>query len=370
VNSSASLFLSGVSLEKLSKAIHKVKVARGRNRFSVGGFFYRLRYRIGEYALRSFSVVMPWIPYRLLLLYTLVMARVTFTILWKYRRRMEENVAMALGDKISDRAERKALVWRAWKNFAQGVLDTAAIMHFSKDRIIATLPLEGEEHLKRALAKGKGVLALSAHLGPFTMIGGRLTASGYPFSAIVKHPRDERFARVIDAYRAHLGIHTISARPRREAVRGILKALRDNRIVLIIADEFKSGGVMVNFMGQSSPAPRGPASLALRTGAVTLPVFATRQPNGSLVLSIGPEIEPVQNGDLEQSVAATTAVYTRHLEEAISRYPDQWNWLGFPRDGRIPRSEIGRPEPPPGEPSPIPTGSALKASSKEQRAKS
>jgi len=353
LSSSASLFFSGVSLEKLSKGIHKVKVARGRNRFSLGRFFYGLRYRIGEYALRSFSVVMPWIPYRLLKLYTQVMARVTFAILWKYRQRMEENVVMALGDRIGGRAERKALIWRAWKNFAQGVLDTAAIMHFSKDRIIATLPLEGEEHLKRALAKGKGVLALSAHLGPFTMIGGRLAASGYPFSAVVKHPRDERFARVMDAYRAHLGIQTISARPRREAVRGILRALRDNGIVLIIADEFKSGGVMVNFMGQSSPAPRGPASLALRTGAVTVPVFATRQPDGSLVLSIGPEIEPVQADDLEQSVAATTALYTRHLEEAICRYPDQWNWLGFPRNGRIPRSEIGRPKSPPGERSPI-----------------
>ena len=195
---SASLFLSGVSLEKRDKGIHKLEVARSRNRSFVGRFFYGLRYRIGEYALRGFSVVIPWIPYHLLRLYTLLMARVTFTLLWKYRRRMEENVAMALGDRISDRAQRKALVWRAWRNFAQGVLDTAAIMHFSKERIVATLPLQGEEHLKRALAKGKGVLALSAHLGAFTLIGGRLAASGYPFSAVVKHPRDDSFARVID----------------------------------------------------------------------------------------------------------------------------------------------------------------------------
>ena len=89
-----------------------------------------------------------------------------------------------------------------------------------------------------------------------------------------------------------------------------------------------------------------------------------------MVLSIGPEIEPVHNDDLEESVAATTALYTRHLEEAISRYPDQWNWLGFPRDGRIPRSEIGRPEPALDEPSTIPSKPTLKPRSKELRAKS
>jgi lauroyl/myristoyl acyltransferase len=49
-------------------------------------------------------------------------------------------------------------------------------------------------------------------------------------------------------------------------VRGILKALRENRIVMIIADEFKSGDVMVDFFGMKLPAPRGPATMAIRTG--------------------------------------------------------------------------------------------------------
>jgi Kdo2-lipid IVA lauroyltransferase/acyltransferase len=215
-------------------------------------------------------------------------------------------------------------------------------MYFSKERIISTVILEGEDHLKEALARRKGVLALSAHLGSFTMIGARLAAGGYPFSVVVKHPGDDRFARLIDGYRAQIGIHTISAKPRREAVRGILRALRKNRIVLVIADEFKSGGVMVDFMGRILPAPRGPATLALRTGAVTLPMFATRRADGSLVLAIGPEIKPVETAQPEGSVGATTALYTRHLEEAIRRHPDQWNWLGFPRNGKLSREEDAR----------------------------
>jgi KDO2-lipid IV(A) lauroyltransferase len=174
------------------------------------------------------------------------------------------------------------------------------------------------------------------------MIGARLAAGGYRFSVVVKQPADERFARLIDDYRAQVGVHTISAKPRREAVRGILKALRENGIVLVIADEFKSGGVMVDFMGQPAPAPRGPATLALRTGAATLPMFATRRPDGSLVLAIGPELERVQTEDLDKSVTATTALFTRHIEEAIRRYPDQWNWLGLPRNGRISREEFAR----------------------------
>jgi hypothetical protein len=99
---------------------------------------------------------------------------------------------------------------------------------------------------------------------------------------------------------------------------------------------------MVDFMGQRSAAPRGPATLALRTGAVTLPIFAIRQPDQSLTLSVGAEIEPIQKEDLEESVAATTALFTRHLETMVRRYPDQWNWIGFPREKRIPRKAHAR----------------------------
>jgi KDO2-lipid IV(A) lauroyltransferase len=204
--------------------------------------------------------------------------------------------------------------------------------------------LQGEEHIHRALDLGKGALALSAHLGSFTMIGARLAAAGLPFSVVVKSPGDERLARLIDGYRTRIGIHTISAKPRREAVRGILKALRDNRIVLVIADEFKSGDVMVDFLGLKAPAPRGPATLALRTGAVTLPMFAVRRADDSLVLSVGEPIAPVDRAELEESVVATTIAYTRQIEAAIREYPEQWNWLGLPRrdPNKISRADMAR----------------------------
>ncbi|HET9916892.1 MAG TPA: lysophospholipid acyltransferase family protein [Candidatus Binatia bacterium] len=314
-----------------------------RRRSPAGQFFYDLRYRIGEYSLRGFIACLPYVPFTVVEGFTHLMAWLSFKLMGQYRRRMEENIALTLGREITSEAERKDLVWRAWKNFARGVLDTTAVMHHSKERIIASVRLQGEEHLQSALAKGKGVLALSAHLGSFTLIGARLAAAGYPFSVVVKHPADERFARLTDDYRAQIGIHTIPAKPRREAVRGLLKALRENRIVLVIADEFKSGDVMVDFFGMKLPAPRGPATLALRTGAVTLPMFATRERNDSLLLTVGAPIAAVERDDLEASVVATTAVYTSHIEAAIRRYPDQWNWLGLPnRNGKRSRAEIAQ----------------------------
>jgi Kdo2-lipid IVA lauroyltransferase/acyltransferase len=317
-----------------------MKRRRKRKRSAVSRFFYRLRYGTGAYVLRVFILVLGWLPDRLVVTASTFWAWITHKLLWKYRMRMEANIANVAGDRFPDKAERKAMVWRVWKSFARGLFEAGALIDFPKEAIIAKVRVEGEQYLRDALARRKGVLALSAHLGNFAIIGARLAAAGYPFSVVVKHPSNEEFAELITKYRAQVGIDTISAKPRREAARKIVQALRENRIVLVIADEFKSGEITVEFMGQSLPAPRGPATLALRTGAVTLPMFATRQPDDSIVLAIGRAIEAVHGESLEETITATTALYTRHLEDVICRYPDQWSWLGFPRRARVGGSEM------------------------------
>jgi len=292
-----------------------------------------LRYRAAEYSMRVFVRALPRMPARVLSGLTSAVSRATYVMLWKYRRRMEQNLAVAMANELPSDEQRDLIVRKAWRNFAQGILETLRLMHAPKERVRGIVEMEGEEHLRRAMAKGKGVIALSAHLGNFTLIGVRLAAAGYSFSALIKQPRDPRFARLMDDYRMKAGVTTISAKPRSQAVRGVLKALRAKRVVLIIADEFKSGDVPVEFFGIRSPAPRGPATFALRTGAATVPMFMVRDANDRLTLRIEPEIELSRSDGLEDDVAANTVLFTRVIEAMIRRHPDQWNWLGFQRGG-------------------------------------
>jgi len=58
---------------------------------------------------------------------------------------------------------------------------------------------------------------------------------------------------------------------------------------------------------------------------------------------VGAPIAPIEREDIEESVVATTALYTRHIEAAIRKHPEQWNWLGLPRrGGKMSRAEIAR----------------------------
>jgi KDO2-lipid IV(A) lauroyltransferase len=254
-------------------------------------------------------------------------ARLTFAILWRYRKLMEENVSMAMSDQFLPVERRKTVARMAWRNFVQGLYETACALYTSRDMICASVAIEGEEYLKRALEKGKGVIALGAHLGNFTMIGPRLTAAGYPFSVLVKHPPDQRLARLLDGYRAKVGMKTISAKPRRQAARQILGALRLNEVVFLLPDVFKSGRVNAQFLGSAVYVRRGPVTLALRAGAAVVPMLVTRDAEDRLTLRISSEIDLVKTGDLQEDVAANLVLFTRHLEGMVRRYPDQWSQL-------------------------------------------
>jgi KDO2-lipid IV(A) lauroyltransferase len=295
-----------------------------KDRFSLKKFSYWLLYRTAEFCLRAIIFLVPKIPHRLLVLMTSATARLTFIILWPYRKVMEENVSMTMSDEFLPAERRKTVARTAWRNFVQGLYETACTLYTSRDMICASVAVEGEEHLKRALEKRKGVIALGAHLGNFTMIAPRLAAAGYPFSILVKHPPDQRLARLLDSYRAKAGVKTISAKPRRQAARQILGALRRNEAVVVLPDVFKSGKVNTEFLGSAVYVRRGPVTLALRAGAAVLPMCVTRDPDDRLTLHISPEIDLVRTAGLQEDVAANLVLFTRHLEEMVRRYPDQW----------------------------------------------
>jgi KDO2-lipid IV(A) lauroyltransferase len=307
------------SVERLTDSPAEMK-----NRFPFKKFLLWLLYRTAEYCLRTLIFLVPRLPPRLLALITSATVRLTFAVLWSYRKLMEKNVSMALSDEFLPVERRKTVTRMAWRNFIQGLFETACILDASREMIFASVAIEGEEHLKRALEKGKGVIALGAHLGNFTMIGPRLAAAGYPFSMLVKHPPDQRLTRLLDSYRAKTGVKTISAKPRTQAARQILGALRRNEVVCVLPDVFKSGKVNTQFLGSAVYIRRGPVTLALRAGAAVVPTCVTRDAEDRLTLRISPEIDLVKTGDMQEDVAANLALFVRHLEDMVRRYPDQW----------------------------------------------
>jgi Kdo2-lipid IVA lauroyltransferase/acyltransferase len=257
------------------------------------------------------------------------LAKVGFYLLSRFRTHSVANIRIALGDRLSaneiDNVARQSL-----RNFLRACVEIGVALGSSDDKIKAEIPVVGRRHLDAALAKGKGVLLLSAHFGNFFLVGCRIALDGLPAFVLVNQPREGRFAELLDEYRLELRQKTIHARPRHRALGELTAVLRRNQIAVVIADEYRKGsGIAVPLFGKTVIARRGPVSLALRTGAAVVPACIVRQADDSLRLVIEPELELERGERNAEAIRENTVRITRWLERLLRSYPEQWNWMNI-----------------------------------------
>jgi KDO2-lipid IV(A) lauroyltransferase len=257
------------------------------------------------------------------------LANLAFLLFRSFRVRSIKNVSIAFGNSFGGASGRE-IVRHSLRNFFRACVEAGVTLESSGEELRSTIPIYGREYLDAALAKGDGVILLSAHLGNFFLIGTRLAIEGYPVHVLVNQPRDGQFAKLMDDYRLQVKQRTIHARPRRQALKELYVVLKRNELAMVIADEYRKGnGLCVPLFGRAVLARRGPATLALRTGAAVVPVYMIRQPDNSLKLIIEPELELVRSGNGAEKIRENTLRMTQWLEKTVRAYPDQWNWMNI-----------------------------------------
>ncbi|MHC5040227.1 MAG: lysophospholipid acyltransferase family protein [Planctomycetota bacterium] len=186
--------------------------------------------------------------------------------------------------------------------------------------------LRKSEHFEQALDKGLGVIAISGHLGNWEWLSVHAFKYG-PVNIVARAIHNPFMDQEIRSRREAAGIHQIY--PTRDAPRKILKALRSGEPVCFLVDQSAKGGegVSVPFFGRPAPTHTGPALIALRSKAPVFPVFTVREPDGRIHLHYGEELDLIRTGDLQRDVIENTALFTRTVETAIRRHPEQWFWV-------------------------------------------
>lgn len=270
-----------------------------------------------------------FLPRHWLFRFSDLLASIGFYCCTGFRTRSAGNIAAVLGDRMSSIGI-EDIARRSLRNFSRSCIEIAMALEVSEGELRAWIPIVGSEHLDAALAKGAGVLVLSAHLGNFFLVGSRLAVEGYAVSVLVNQPKDSRLAQLMDKYRLQVRQKTIHARPRREALNQLHQVMHRNEVAIIISDEYRPGkGIEVPLFGRTVIARRGPATVALRTGAAIVPACMVRQPDGTLKLVVEPELELDRSGKGAAQIKENVMRITQWLERTVRAHPDQWNWMNI-----------------------------------------
>ena len=164
------------------------------------------------------------------------------------------------------------------------------------------------------------------HLGVWDFGGAGFATAGYPATVVVETLEPpELFEWFVD-FRRSLGLTVVPHGP--EAGTAVLGALRRNELVGLVCDrDLERNGVEVEFFGERTTLPAGPATLALRTGAVVLPTAVYFEGSGHRGI-VRPPIPTERSGDgLRADVARITQRLASELEALIRRAPEQWHLL-------------------------------------------
>jgi len=193
-------------------------------------------------------------------------------LLMKERRRLlERNLVRASGGALSGEELRRA-VDAGFESYGRYWLELFRLRRdLHRPGFDERIHIDGFDHVEDGLAAGKGVILALPHLGGWELAGAWLARQGVPIAVVVEPVEPPELFEWFAGVRRDLGMEVIPLGP--DVAPTLLRALRDNRVVSLVSERDLTGdGVEVEFFGERTTLPAGPAMLALRTGAALLPV--------------------------------------------------------------------------------------------------
>ena len=235
----------------------------------------------------------------------------------------DRNMQAVFGAKY-DAPTRRRLRRLATQGFCKAMLELLKVNYLTDDQIRQVVRGEGLEHLRAAVQQGKGVIVLAAHFGNDELANPYLALEGLPLCMVSRAAPSGSVEAMFRRSRERHGGSIVD----RNDVRGMLKVLREGRILGILPDQHaKVGGILGTFLGLPASNAPGTAVIAARTGTPIVPVFSFRQPDETFICRIYPPLELQDTGDREADVAPNTQIIMDAIGDRIRESPEQWLWL-------------------------------------------
>lgn len=245
----------------------------------------------------------------------------------KYRQRTYQHLNGAYQNKKSPQ-ELKALSIKVFEHFGMMFAELVFLPRkIAKTTYHKYVSIQGLNYLDEALKQGRGAILFSAHFGNWELFGYLMGLLSYPLNSVARFMDNPLIDIYLNYFRKYRGQKVIY---RENALRDMLKALKSNQFLGILADQdARDAGIFVDFFGQPSSAIRSPALLHMRLGAPLIPFYCYRhQPNKfQYTLLLGPPLEIKLTNDSTTDLVNITQSFTANIEKMVSQYPEQWLWL-------------------------------------------
>jgi len=242
------------------------------------------------------------------------------------RRVVLDNLRLAFPEKKE--RERRAIARATYRNLGRMVPDFFLASRLTPDELEKVFIHEGWERFEQARARGKGVIACTAHFGNFEMLAAVHTLRGTPITMISRRMGRSVANDLWRKARAKAGVEDLIVE-RGETLRAVRRALGEGRVLGYVIDQNqpRRRAIFPTFFGVPAATAPTPAILSLRTGAAVIFALAVPVGDGRHRVIIEGPLEVPDTGKKDRDVFAFMQDLNNRLERRVREHPDQWFWL-------------------------------------------
>jgi KDO2-lipid IV(A) lauroyltransferase len=233
-----------------------------------------------------------------------------------------KNLRIAYGDSMTE-AERERIAKESFRHAGMFAIEGIKFAFMPQEEVERRITVVGYEQFGPIMARGKGCLFISAHVGNFEIMGRWFSPRGYELMAIARAARDRGTTDMMLDLRERMGIKVFTLN---QSLKPVFAGLKRNACVAIICDQ-NAADVFVPFFGQPTGTVDGPARIALKMGSTLVFPYCVRDGRGSYTVQAEGYFVAEPTGDEKTDVERVMTEVNRRLEIIIRRHPEQWFWF-------------------------------------------
>ncbi|MCR4601991.1 MAG: hypothetical protein K5683_00480 [Prevotella sp.] len=279
------------------------------------------------HSVHSIFVLSKFVPRKLLLWWHGVLAIFFYYCLGKVRRRIIRHLTIAFGPEQQE-GEYQQLGKRMFVSFGKTLTDYMRCWKLTtREQFSRYFTYEGEENLKRAYEKGKGVLCMVTHTPGWEFSAFMPPVLGYKTMGVSSRIKNPALNKLMINLRESRGMANIT---RDHCYETLVERLKKGEclIIMIDQDSKKIRGEFLQFFGHEAYTPIGCTRLAMATGSAIVPMYTIRNDaDDTYTFKILPEI-PLEQCDTEiETIRYNTQKHNDVIEQIIREHPEQWVWM-------------------------------------------
>ena len=270
---------------------------------------------------KCFKFLVLLLPKKLIKFFLDCVVNLVYRFNKEHKKYAKANLDFVYGDRIDER-RKDEIIKNSYRNLVYNLYEFIENQTLDLEGLKKKITVENEHYIKDAIKNNRKIILITAHYGNWEY-GNSFIPLMYGATTMVGRPMNNKYLnKELDATRTKNNTQMLT---KKDASRGLVKALKNSRILGLVVDQHNRSGIDVEFFGHKVKQADSVARLALKFDAVIIPLFFTMDSFGKYTAKFYEPFEPKEfTGD--DSIVKLTQVQADIMEQHILNNPDQWFW--------------------------------------------